>query len=100
MYTAKIYLNSVPGSPIKLIVQGLTSGQPCNEWGKNQLQWQHRLPSNGATKSAFYDLIYQNRKVINFKIGTYLHHGVLVTRPNLGINRSKVKVTQTHYVCS
>jgi len=27
-----------------------------------RLPWQHWLPSNGATKSAFYDRIYQKRK--------------------------------------
>jgi len=48
--------------------------------GTKLLQWQHWLPSNRATKSAFYDRIYQKRKgKKNFKIGTYLQDVVLVT---------------------
>jgi len=33
-----------------------------NKWGIKRLPCQHWLPSNGATKSAFYDRIYQKRK--------------------------------------
>jgi len=33
-----------------------------NEWGTKRLPWQHWLPSNRATISAFYDRIYQKRK--------------------------------------
>jgi len=30
------------------------------------------------------------QRFINFKIGTYLYHEVLVTKPNLVVNRSKI----------
>jgi len=33
-----------------------------NQWGTKWLPWQRRLPSNGTTKSAIYDRIYQKRK--------------------------------------
>jgi len=29
---------------------------------QERLPWQHRLPRNGATKSALYDRMYENRK--------------------------------------
>jgi len=62
MYVAKICLNSVPGGPINFILGGCHYDDPPNNWGTKRLPWQHWLPSNGATKSAFYDRIYQNRK--------------------------------------
>jgi len=62
MYVAKICLNSVPGGPINFILGGLTLARPPNKWDTRRLPWQHCLPSNGATKSAFYDRICQKRK--------------------------------------
>jgi len=49
--------------------------------------WQHRLPSNEATKSAIYLRIFKNAKSIKFKLGNYLQDGVLVTWANFGISR-------------
>jgi len=51
-----------------------------NEWGTKRLPWEHHLPSNGATKSELYNLIFQKtQRSINFNIDTYLYHEVLVT---------------------
>jgi len=62
MYVVKICLNSVLGGPINFILGGWHYDDPPNKWGIQRLPWQHWLPSNGATKSAFYDRIYQKRK--------------------------------------
>jgi len=59
MYVAEICLNSVPGGPISFILGGWP---PPYKWGTKRLPWQHWLPSNRATKYAFYDRIYQKRK--------------------------------------
>jgi len=61
MYVAKICLNSVPGGPINFILGADIMTTPY-KWGIKRLPWQHWLPSNVATKSAFYDRIYQKRK--------------------------------------
>jgi len=45
-----------------------------------RLPRQHRLPSNWATNSEFYDRIFKNAdRSIKFKVGIYLHNGVMVT---------------------
>jgi len=61
MYIAKIFLNSVPGGPINFILGADIRTTPY-KWGTRWLPWQHWFPSNRATKSAFYDRIYQKRK--------------------------------------
>jgi len=50
MYVAKICLNSVPGGLINFILGADITTIP------------QQVPSNGATKYAFYDRIYQKRK--------------------------------------
>jgi len=63
MYVANICLNSVPGGPMNFILGGWHyDDPPPNKWGTKRLPWQHWLLSNRATKSAFYDRIYQKRK--------------------------------------
>jgi len=59
MYVAKICLNSLPGGPTNFILGAdIMTTPPPIKW----LPWQHWLPGNGATKSAFYDRIYQKHK--------------------------------------
>jgi len=92
MYVDKICLNSVPGGPINFILGGWYYDDPPNKWNIKRLPWQRWFLTNRATKSAFYDRIYQKtQRPINFKIGTYLQDVVLVTWPNLEIvgQRSK-----------
>jgi len=56
MYSGKICHNSTTGGHINFIL-GANMRTTPNKWGTKRLLWQYRLPSNGATKSAFYDRI-------------------------------------------
>ena len=63
MYIAKICFNSVPSGPINFILGADIRTTPLCKMGQKTVAiWQHCLPSNRATKSAFYDGIYQKCK--------------------------------------
>jgi len=71
---------------------------PPNESGIKWLPWQCRLPSNGATKSAFMASYLKNENVYELP---NRHIGITNSGsrdPILGKSRSKITVTRTQYI--